>query len=102
MVAEEARRTAKAEVARLEEDHQKALEVIFSYGYECCVFKHICGDQPTFPNGMPDSSDPLPPEFFVSPRYPPFLAANGDTTVEAHLSEVIKEPEGNASAGDQS
>ena len=24
----------------LEEDYQKALELIFSYGYECCAFKH--------------------------------------------------------------
>ena len=29
----------------MEEDYQKALEVIFSYNYGCCVFKHnICGD----------------------------------------------------------
>ena len=24
----------------MEEDYQKALEVIFAYGYGCCVFKH--------------------------------------------------------------
>ena len=23
-----------------EEDYQKALELIFSYGYRCCTFKH--------------------------------------------------------------
>ena len=29
----------------MEEDYQKALESIFSYGYGCCAFKHnICGD----------------------------------------------------------
>ena len=29
----------------MEEEYQKALEVILAYGYECCVFKHnICGD----------------------------------------------------------
>ena len=29
----------------MEEDYQKALELIFAYGYECCAFKHnICGD----------------------------------------------------------
>ena len=72
---EEGRRKAKAEIARLEiewtslllklraakdevssfhshagkdkEDYQKALELIFSYGYGCCMFKdNICGDQP--------------------------------------------------------
>ena len=58
----------------MEEDYQKALKVIFSYDYECCVFKHnICGDQ--VPDGMLDSSDPFPPKFFVSPKCP--LSPNG-------------------------
>ena len=31
----------------MEKEYQKALDVIFSYGYGCCVFKHnICGDCP--------------------------------------------------------
>ena len=31
----------------MEEDYQKALEVIFAYGYEYCEFQHnICGDHP--------------------------------------------------------
>ena len=30
----------------MEEDYQKALKVIFAYGYGCCVLKHnICRDQ---------------------------------------------------------
>ena len=34
----------------MEEEYQKALEVIFSYGYGCCVFKHnIYGDHPEVP-----------------------------------------------------
>ena len=29
----------------MEEDYQKALKLIFAYGYGCCVFKHnICVD----------------------------------------------------------
>ena len=56
----------------IEKDYQKALESIFAYGYRCCVFKHsICGDQPKIPAGMSNSTDPLPPEFFVNPRCPP-------------------------------
>ena len=56
----------------MEEEYQKALEVIFSYGYGCCVFKHnIYGDHLKVPDGMPDSADPLPLEFFVNPRLPP-------------------------------
>ena len=44
--------------AAMEEDYQKALELIFAYGYKCCMFKHnIYGDQPEGPDGMPDSSD---------------------------------------------
>ena len=31
----------------MEEDYQKALELIFAYGYGCCALKNnICGDQP--------------------------------------------------------
>ena len=52
----------------MDEEYQKALEVIFAYWYECCVFKHnIYGDRLEVPEGMPDSPDPLPPEFFVKP-----------------------------------
>ena len=87
----------------MKEDYQKALEVIFAYGYECCVFKHnICGDQPEVPDSMLDSSDLLPPEFLVSPKCSSVLAATRDTTVEVHLSEVAKELEDNASVGDKS
>ena len=46
--------------APIKEDYHEALEMIFAYGYGCCMFKHnICGDQPEVPNGMPDSSDPF-------------------------------------------
>ena len=55
----------------MEEDYQKALDLIFSYGYGCCAFKHrICGDQLEIPNGMLDFANPLPPEFFVNLRCP--------------------------------
>ena len=55
----------------MEEDYQKALEVIFAYAYGCCVFKHnICGYQPEVPDGMPYSSYPLPPKFFMDPGAP--------------------------------
>ena len=52
----------------IEEEYQKVMEVIFVYGYGCCVFKHnISGDRPEVPKVMPDSANPLPPEFFVNP-----------------------------------
>ena len=56
----------------IEEEYQKALEVIFAYGYVCCVFKHnIYGDHLEVSDGMPDFVNLLPPEFFVNPWCPP-------------------------------
>ena len=46
----------------MKEDYQKAMKLIFAYGYRCCVFKHnIFGDQPEVPNGMLYSFDLLSP-----------------------------------------
>ena len=54
----------------MEEDYRKAFKLIFAYDYGCCVFKHnIYGDQPKVPDGMPDSSNSLPLEFFTNPRW---------------------------------
>ena len=77
----------------MEEDYQKALELIFAYGYRCCAFKHsIYGDQPEIPYGMPDSADPLPPNFFVNPRCPPVPTTVEAKAVEVDLGEVAKDP----------
>ena len=60
----------------MEEEYQKALEVNFAYGYGCCVFKHnIYGDRLEVPDGMPDSTDSLPPEFFMNLGCPPVQVA---------------------------
>ena len=75
----------------MEEDYQNALELIFTYGYKCCVFKNnICGDQPKVPNGMPDSSDLLPPEFFTNLRCPPARAPTEATATEAGQSKTVE------------
>ena len=56
----------------VQEDYQKALEQIFTYGYRCCAFKHgICGDQPGISDRMPDSTNPLHSEFFTNLGCPP-------------------------------
>ena len=79
----------------IEEDYQKALELIFAYGDGCCLFKHnICGEQLEVSDGMPDSSDLLPLEFFANLECPSTLVAT-----EVDQSEVTKEPEKSASAG---
>ena len=77
----------------MEEEYQKALGVIFAYGYGCYVFKHnICGDHLEVPEGMPESVDPLPPEFFVNLGSPAVQVAAEATTTEASLSKTTKEP----------
>ena len=63
---------ARKDKEAMEDEYQKALEVIFAYGYGCCVFKHnICGDHPEVLEGMVDFANPLSPEFFVNPSCPP-------------------------------
>ena len=65
------------------------------------MFKHnICGDQPEVPDGMLDYANPLPLEFFASPRCPPILTASETTVVKVHWSKVPKEPEESALVGD--
>ena len=87
----------------MEEDYQKALEVIFAYGYSRCMFKHnICGSQPEVPNSMPDSSNPLPPKFFVKPRCSLALVVTEATATAVDLIEPTKDLEENSSVGDQS
>ena len=56
----------------MDEDYQKALELIFAYDYGCCAFNHsIYGDQPEISDGMPDFADPLNQEFFCECKVPP-------------------------------
>ena len=67
------------------------------------VSKHnICEDQPEVSDGMPNSSNPLPLEFFANPGYPPALAATEVTTVEVDQSEATKELKKSVSTGNHS
>ena len=88
----------------MEEDYHKTLELIFVYDYGCCMLKHkICGDQPEVLDGMPDSSDPLSPKFFMNSSYPPARAPTKATTTEAKQSKTEKkanDPEMSASTED--
>ena len=77
----------------IKEDYQKALEVIFAYDYGCCMFRHnISRIQPKVLDGMPDSSNPLPPEFFPNPKCPPIPAVVETAVVEVDLIEPDKDP----------
>ena len=76
------------------EDYQKSFELIFAYGYECCMVKHnIRCDQLEVPNGMHDSSNPLPPEFFVNCRCLLVPLATKAIATEADQSEVARRAE---------
>ena len=85
----------------MEGEYQKALEVIFAYGYECCVFNHnIYEDCSKVPKDMLDSADPLSPNFFVNPRCPHVQAASETNTTKVPLNEATKEPVEIATAED--
>ena len=76
----------------MEEDYQKASEQIFTYSYKCCVFKHnICGDHPGIPNGMSDSVEPLPLEFFANLGCPLASTVVEAKAIEVHLGEAAKD-----------
>ena len=56
----------------MEKEFDASSDVIFNYSYVCCAFAHnICGSKPMIPAGMPNTSKPLPPEFFYQPPMPP-------------------------------
>ena len=75
----------------MEEGYEKALEVIFVYGYECCMFKHnICESQPEVLDGMPDSSNLLPPEFFANLGWPLVPAVTKAAAAEVDMIEHVK------------
>ena len=69
------------------------------------VMDVVCSNttyQPEVSDGMSDSSDPLPPEFFANPRCPLALTATKVTTTEVDQSKVTKDLEKSASVGNQS
>ena len=83
----------------MEKDYKTALELFFTYGYECCVFKHnIYGDQPEVLDGMPDSVSPIPLGFFASPRCPPVRSSSA--VVAAEVQHRDEEPARSALARD--
>ena len=68
----------KAAVDRetMEAEFDSSGDVLFNYGYGCCIFTHnICGSKPQIPEGMQDPSVSLTLEFFANPRYPPSISS---------------------------
>ena len=74
------------EKKEIDEEFDTSGDVIFNYGYGCCAFAHnICGSKPLIPVGMPYTTKPLPPKFFLNPRCPP--SASPDLLVVATIRE---------------
>ena len=68
------REKAVADRETMEAEFESSGDTLFNYTYGCCVFMHnICGSKPQIPDGMPDPSVPLAPEFFANPRCPPSI-----------------------------
>ena len=66
------RAKSSAEKSPPEAEFDASSDVIFDYGYDCYAFMHdIHGSKPMIPTRMPDTSTPLPLEFFMNPRCPP-------------------------------
>ena len=83
---------ASKEKKAMEKAFDADFDVIFNYGYGFCAFTHnICGSEPVFPDGMPDTSKPLPLEFFINPLCPPGAASGVPTTdLDSDVIEVGK------------
>ena len=70
------REKAIADKETMEAEFDSNGDALFNYGYGCCVFTHnICGSKPQIPDGMPDPSVLLTPEFFANPRCLPSTSA---------------------------
>ena len=86
------REKTSAEKMAMEAEFDVSSDVIFNYRYGYCAFAYnICGSEPLIPIGMPDTSTPLTPEFFMNPRCPPssssvFPAVEHVETFEEDLS----------------
>ena len=76
----------------MEEDCQRDLEPSFTYGYECCVFKHnIRGDQLEVLNCTLDSPNFIFLECVVGLLCPLVWVFYGDATTGEHRREVAEE-----------
>ena len=90
------REKATSDRETMEAEFDSSGDALFNYDYGCCIFTHnICGSKPHIPDGMPDPSVPLTPEFFANPCCPPSvsLAAPAlDTTLSGEDEHLGNRP----------
>ena len=64
------REKAAADKETMEVEFDSSGDVLFNYGYGCCVFTHnICGRKPHIPDGMPT------PSILLTPHCPPSISS---------------------------
>ena len=82
------REKSSTQGSALEAEFDASSDVIFYYGYDCCTYAHdIHGNKPKILPGMPDTSTPLTPEFFMNPRCPPNSSFALSTTEPVETAE---------------
>ena len=83
---------ASKENKAFEEAFNAGFNVIFKYSYGCYAFAHnISGSKPGIPDGMPDTSKPLPPKFFINPQCPSSVVhVEAVVTPKAGTSEAVE------------
>ena len=82
-------RPLKRKKKALDEAYEEGFNIIFNYRYGCCAFAHnICGSQPEVPGGIPNTSKPLSPEFFINPRCPPSVVPTEAASIDGRPGEA--------------
>ena len=72
----------------MEAEFDASGDTLFNYGYGCCVFTHnICQSKPQIPDGKPDPSITLTPEFFANPYCPPSISTAAPASDPAAVSK---------------
>ena len=82
------REKAVADRETMEAKFNASGDMLFNYGYGCCVFTHnICGSKPQIPDGMSDPLVLLTLEFFANPRCPPSISSAAPALDPAAVSK---------------
>ena len=96
------REKADVDKEAMEAEFNESGDTLFNYGYGCCVFTHnICRSKPQIPDGMPDTSVPLTPEFFANPRCPQSTSSAAPAPDSAAVSREERPGNSPTAAGEE-
>ena len=86
----------------MEAEFDASGDMLFNYGYGCCVFTHnICGSKPQIQDKMSDPSVPLTSEFFANPRCPPSTSSSAPASDLAAVSREERLENNPTAAGEE-